>query len=807
MLENYIKITFRNILKNKVYSLINISGLAIGITCCLLTILYIQDERSYDKHHPEAYSIYRVATILKMGGDPSRMATSPGPLAFTLKQEYPEIEQVTRLVSPPDQQKQVVVYDNNSYFETNGYLADSTFFSIFSYHFSQGNPNLVLREPNTVVLSEPMAKQIFGSENPINKILTISEQDYKVTGVFSQPVTKSHINARYFISIYSKGLGEYINSTRDFVGGNFIYTYLKLRPDAQSKALEAKFPAFLEKYAGEKMKAAGVSKSHFLQSVPDLHLYSSLEHESGANGGIVYIYILSSIAGFILLIACINFMNLSTARSGKRAKEVGMRKILGAYRSTLIRQFLGESLIMSGLAILVACVLTLISLPLFNELTSKQLSVANDLRFSTLAAIIGITLFTGLLAGSYPAFYLSGFQPIKVLKGLMVNHFAANFLRKGLVVFQFVVSVCLIVGTITILSQLAFIQNKNLGFSKEQRIVIPLRTKQTQQVYGRFHNDISSDAGIVSVAGTSSYPGNFYAYDNNFIPEGKREDEATNCKINVVEPGLIETMGYQVIAGRSFDKTRYAADKYKSIMLNEAAVRQMGWQPAEAIGKRLRSSGWAGKEWNMEVTGIVRDFNYESLYEQIRPMAFMVEEPEWFGYVVIQAKTDNWQSLLGRLENSWKKFNQTVPFEYNFLQDQLNLQYEADKRLSKTIAYLTAIAIFISCLGLYGLAAFTAEQRTKEIGVRKVLGASVSNITLLLSKDFLKLVVLGILIASPLAWYGVHTWLQDFEYRIDVNFTIFIAAGLAAILVALLTVSFQSIKAALANPIKSLRNE
>jgi putative ABC transport system permease protein len=499
-------------------------------------------------------------------------------------------------------------------------------------------------------------------------------------------------------------------------------------------------------------------------------------------------------------------MNLSTARSGKRAKEVGMRKILGAYRSTLIKQFLGESLIMSGLAIIVALGLIAVSLPVFNELTNKQLSLAHDLRFSTLAAIIGITLFTGLLAGSYPAFYLSGFQPIKVLKGLMVNHFAANFLRKGLVVFQFVVSVCLIVGTITMLSQLEFIQNKNLGFSKEQRIIIPLRTKQAQEVYGRFSNEISTNTGVVSVAGTSSYPGKFYAYDNNFIPEGKREDEATNCKINVVEPGLIETMGYQVLAGRSFSKNRYVADKYKSVMINEVAARQMGWQPQEAIGKRLKS-GWDGKEWSLEITGVIKDFNYESLYEPIRPMAFMLEEPNWFGYAVVQAKTDNWQQLLGTLEQSWKKYNQTLPFEYAFLQDQLNQQYEADNRFFKTIGYLTTIAIFISCLGLYGLAAFTAEQRTKEIGVRKVLGASVGNITLLLSKDFLKLVVLGILIASPLAWYGVNTWLQDFEYRIHVNILIFIGAGMAAILVALLTVSFQSIKAALANPIKSLRNE
>jgi putative ABC transport system permease protein len=806
MLENYFKITLRNILKNKVYSLINISGLSLGITCCLLTILYIQDERSYDKHHPDAYSLYRVATKMKSGGNEFQMATTPGPLAFTLKQEYPEIDQVTRLVSVPGQQQQIITYNHNTYFETNGFLADSTFFSLFAYDFSQGNPVIALQEPNTVVISEPMAKRIFGNENPLNKILTISEQDYKVTGVFTQPDSKSHINARFFVSIYSKGLGDYINTSRDFVGNNFIYTYLKLRPDAQSKALEAKFPAFLEKYAGEKMKTAGVSKSHFLQLVPDLHLYSALDHEPGATGGIIYIYILSSIAGFILLIACINFMNLSTARSGKRAKEVGMRKILGAYRSTLIKQFLGESLIMSLLAIIVAFGLIALLLPIFNELTSKELSLAKDLQVSTIAAIVGITLFTGLLAGSYPAFYLSAFQPIKVLKGLMVNHFAANFLRKGLVVFQFVVSVCLIVGTITILSQLEFIQNKNLGFSKEQRIVIPLRNKQAHEVYGRFRNEISSDAGIVSVAGTSSYPGKFYTYDSNFIPEGKREDEATSCKINLVEPGLVETMGYQVIAGRSFTQNRYAADKDKSVLLNEAAVRQMGWQPEEAIGKRIRGN-WGGKDWNLEVTGVLKDFNYESLYQQIRPIIFITDEPEWFSYVIIQAKTDNWSTLLSRVENSWKKFNHTLPFEYAFLQDQLNEQYEADNRLFKTIAYLTGIAIFISCLGLYGLAAFTAEQRTKEIGVRKVLGASVSNITLLLSKDFLKLVLVGILIASPLAWYGVNSWLQNFEYRIDVNLTIFIAAGIAAILVALFTISFQSIKAALANPIKTLRNE
>lgn len=806
MFSNYLKITLRSMLKNKVYSFINILGLAIGITCCILIVLYIQDERSYDKHHINAASIYRVATQMNNGGNQSTMATSPGPLAFTLKAEYPEILQATRLVSPPNKQEQVMEYNNQTYFESNGFLADSTFFTIFKYDFIAGNPIQALREPNTVVISQPMAKRIFGEANPLNAVLTIGGDDYKVTGVFAEPTTNSHIQANFFTSVYSKGLGEYITSTRDFVGGNFIYSYIQLRPDASAKVLEAKFPDFLQKYAGDKMKEAGITKSHFLQSVPDIHLYSAIEHESGSSGGIIYIYILSSIAGFILLIACVNFMNLSTARSGKRAKEVGMRKILGAYRSTLIRQFLGESVILSVIAIFISIGLTLLCLPVFNELTGKQLSLVSGLSLFTFSSIIGITLFTGLLAGSYPAFYLSAFQPIKVLKGLMVNHIAANFLRKGLVVFQFVISVCLMAGTITILSQLDYIQNKNLGFDKEQRIIVPLRTKQAQEAYRLFRNDISTQSNVLSVAGTSSYPGAFYAYDDNFIPEGRRQDEATNCKVNVIEPGLIETMAYEVLAGRTFSAGRYEADKEQSVIINESAAKQMGWQPQEAIGKRIKS-GWAGKQWDLQIIGVLKNFNFESLHETIRPMVFITQEPQWFEYAVINAKTDNWQSLLQEVEQSWQKNNATLPFEYVFLKDEIQTQYEADRRLSKTIGYLTTIAIFISCLGLYGLATFTAEQRTKEIGVRKVLGASVASITTMLSTDFLKLVLLGNLIAWPLAYYGMNKWLENFAYSINLNIWIFGIAGMAAVTVALLTVSFQSIKAALANPIRSLRNE
>ncbi|MDO1451045.1 ABC transporter permease [Rhodocytophaga aerolata] len=793
-------------LKNKVYSFINILGLAIGITCCILIVLYIQDERSYDKHHADAASIYRVATQLNAGGNQSTMATSPGPLAFALKAEYPEIVQATRLVNPPGKQQQVVVFQNNTYFETDGLLTDSTFFSIFNYKFIVGNPGQALREPNTVVISQSMAKRIFREANPLNAVLTIGENDYKVTGVFAQPTNNSHIRANFFTSVYSKGLGEYVTSTRDFIGGNFIYSYIKLRPDADAKSLEAKLPAFLQKYAGDRMKEAGITKSHFLQCVPDIHLYSAIEHEANANGGITYLYMLSSIAIFILLIACVNFMNLSTARSGKRAKEVGMRKILGAYRSTLIRQFLGESIILSGMAIVVALGLTLLCLSVFNELTGKQLSLLNGLSLFTISCLVGITLFTGLLAGSYPAFYLSAFQPIKVLKGIMVTHIAANFLRKGLVVFQFVISVCLMAGTITILSQLDYIQNKNLGFDKEQRIIIPLRTRQAQETYLRFRNEISTQSNVLSVAATSSYPGAFYAYDTNFIPEGKRPDEATNCKINIVEPGLIETMAYQVLAGRTFSAGRYQADKDQSVLINEAAAQQIGWKPEEAIGKTLKGE-WAGKQWNLQIVGVLKNFNYESLHETVRPMVFITQEPQWFEYAVINAKTGNWQNLLQEVEQSWQKYNASLPFEYVFLKDEVQTQYEADRRLSKTIGYLTAIAIFISCLGLYGLAAFTAEQRTKEIGVRKVLGASVTSITTMLSTDFLKLVLLGNLIAWPLAYYGMNKWLENFAYSIDLNVRIFVIAGLAAVSVALFTVSFQSIKAALANPIRSLRNE
>jgi putative ABC transport system permease protein len=355
------------------------------------------------------------------------------------------------------------------------------------------------------------------------------------------------------------------------------------------------------------------------------------------------------------------------------------------------------------------------------------------------------------------------------------------------------------------LSQLKYIQQKNLGFAKEQRIVIPLRTQQARAAYEALRNDITTQPDIVSVAGTSNSPGGFYFFDGNFIPEGKRQDEATNCKVNLIEPGLIETMQYELLAGRTFSQNRYEADKEKTVIINEAAAQHMGWKPEEALGKKITSE-WGGN-LNLEVIGILKNFNYESLYNEIRPMVFVAHDPSWYSFAIVHAKPGNWKSLLASLEQSWAKYNASLPFEYTFLNDQVNKQYEADKRLSEIITYLTSIAIFISCLGLYGLAAFTAEQRTKEIGVRKVLGASVSNITALLSKDFLKLVLIGNIIAWPVAHYGMSRWLEDFAYRIDISPWIFVLAGSAALLIAILTVSFQSIKAALANPVKSLRSE
>jgi len=808
MLQNYLKIAFRNLSRNKLFSAINIFGLAAGLAVCLLIMLYIFDELSYDKHHKDADRTYRLAYITGTG---ENWSAQPAPVAFTMKAEMPEVQEVTRLLKFPDMDKVLLQYQHpqnpKKFFESNGYYVDSTFFDLFTYDFTYGNGQTALRQPNSLVLSESIAAKLFGNDNPIGKPLKLSlpfgDFTYTVQAVFKEN-HKSHIPAHFFLSMRNSDVGAWIPNWTSWATNNIFHTYVKLKPGTDAHAFEKRLAAFMDRHQGPELKKAGMTKGSFIQHMPDIYLHSSIGNEIAPNGNIRYLYIMGSIAAFILVIACINFMNLSTARSEKRAREVGVRKVIGAGRASLIHQFLGESFLLCLIALAIALFLTQALIPLFNQLTQKQLTLSTNPHL--ILWIAGLALLTGLLSGLYPAFYLSSFRPVKVLKGKVLNSWSATTLRKGLVVFQFTISVMLILGAIVIGSQLDYLKHQNLGFKKDQQLILPITSESVAKNYAALKNEILRTAGVASVTSGSTYPGIRNINDVLLYAEGRSAANNVDVTTASIEDDYLETLGLQLLYGRPF--TRKSAVDSSHIILNQTAVRQLGLDPATVVGKRVTYE-WHGTYHNLEVTGVVKDFNFESLHNPIRPLGLSVNG--FFGnkynYTIIALQTTGYSRALTAIEKAWTKVNPNAPFEYSFLDQDFQRNYEKDERTSTLVIYSTSIAILIACLGLFGLAAFSAERRTREIGIRKVLGASITNVTLLLSGEFIRLALLAVLIASPLAWYGMDRWLRNFTYRIHLSWWMFAAAGGLAIVIALITVSFQAIKSALANPVKSLRSE
>jgi putative ABC transport system permease protein len=597
-------------------------------------------------------------------------------------------------------------------------------------------------------------------------------------------------------------IGTWVEQQTNWATNNIFFTYVKLKEGSDPTTFEKKLQAFIDKRGGVDMKALGVSKQLFIQPVQDIYLHSDLDNEIAPNGNITYLYILGSIALFVLLIACINFMNLSTARSGKRAKEVGIRKVMGAEKRSLVYQFLGESVMMSLLALLLALLIAYAFLPFFNNLTQKNLTLFD--KPELWLWIAGLALCSGILSGFYPAFYLSSFRPITVLKGKLLNNFSAVAIRKGLVVFQFTISICLILGALVIIKQLNFLDNQQLGFNKNQQIILPLQDKSAIKNYAALKNELLRNPGVKNVTGGSTYPGIPNVEDMLFYAEGKTIHDVTDVHLATVENDYFETLGFTVLSGRGFSK-EFTADS-NSIVLNEAALKELGYNIPTAVGKKLYYD-FQGNHNTMIIIGVVKNFNFESLYNSIKPFGFTTSFGNKYSYVIANVATKNYAGLLKDIQYSWNKINPGIPFVYSFLDNDFRKNYEKDQRVSGIVSYFTFIAILIACLGLFGLSAFSAEQRTREIGIRKVLGASVTNVASLLSKDFIKLVLIALLIASPLAWIGMNKWLQGFAYRIPISWWMFAVAGLLAIIIALITVSFQAIKTAIANPVKSLRTE
>jgi putative ABC transport system permease protein len=809
MFRNYIKIAFRNIARSRTFSVINSLGLAIGLSTCFLITLYILNETSFDKHHVDGNRVYRIAT--KAAKADEKWAACPAPVAWAIKSDLPEIEQVTRLMTFPDIGKMLLRYENGpntrQFFETNGYYVDSTFFRIFTYKFKYGEANDALKEPNTIVISEQIASKFFGNTNPLGKPLIVrtpfGEFNYTVKGVFNNTNNKSHIPGNYFLSMRNNDMWNWVRNQNNWATNNVFFTYIKLKKGVDPMQFQKKLKPFFERRAGADLKLAGFSKSLLLQPLESIYLRSSIGNELQANGNMLYLYMLGSIAIFILVIACINFMNLSTARSEKRAREVGVRKVMGAGRRSLIFQFLGESFFICSIALVMALMLTKLSLPVFNQLTRKELHLTDSPVL--MICIVVLTAFTGIVAGLYPAFYLSAFKPVAVLKGKMVNNFSAKAIRKGLVVFQFTISICLVIGAIVVWQQLDYMKTRHLGFEKSKKIILPLNYSNTEDYFSRLKNELLKYPEIKNVASGSTYPGIANINSMLFHAEGKPADNPVDLELSAIGNDYLETLNIRLLQGRSFSK-EFTGDS-ASLILNESAVRKFGYTPAEAIGKKIRFD-FQDFHGALNIVGVVRDFNFEGLQYAVKPIAFSTGFfASKYNYAIVDFRTGNYQALITKMEKLWGRLNPSSPFEFSFLDQDFQRNYEKEQLTSRVVAGFTAIAILIACLGLFGLSAFSAEQKTKEIGIRKVLGASVKDISGLLSREFIGLVLVGVSLASPIAWLVMNKWLENFAYKIDISWTVFVIAGLIAIVIAIITISFQAIKAGLANPIVSLRNE
>ncbi len=797
MFRNHLTIALRNLLRHKGYSAINVLGLAIGLACGVLILLYVQDELSYDQYHEKKDRIYRLVESATVAGRSIEAAVTPAPWAPVLAKDYPVIEQITR-IKPPNS-RWLIQYNENRFYERYFVFADSSVFDIFTFPLVQGDAKTALADPHTVVLSKSMADKYFGDENPIGKVITGDGlYEFTVTGVMRDMPKNTHFHFDFLASYASLAPNKLYNepSTMQNQGFNHynLYTYLMLREGYTSEDLEKELPAFLDKYLGERLKSLGIEARPYLQPITDIHLYSNLEAEIAANSNIRYVYIFSSLAVFILLIACVNFMNLSTARSARRAQEVGIRKVLGAHRNQLIKQFTGESILVSIIALVIALGLVHLLLPQFSLLSGKTLAM--DYQSTWLVpALAAITLVTGIAAGGYPAFILSSFRPVAVLTDALKAGASHSLLREILIAFQFGISILMIVGTIIVLDQLEYMQNKQLGFDEDNLVVVRLPDEEAIKGYPAYRDAVMQYPEILNVSSSTSVPGSPPSL-SLVTPEGVQVDQSPLYQLIWTNYDFVETLDIKLVSGRTFSRA-FGSDS-TACLINEAAVRALGWE--DPIGRTYKLTGATDDPPSLNVIGVMEDFHNQSLHQPIEPlMILMKSEPSAFMVIRIQGR--NVSRGLEVLQEQWR---QTYPghpaMDYSFLDDDLEQLYRAEQRLGSVFIAGAALSILIACLGLLGLSSFMAEQRTREIGVRKVLGATIVNVILLLSKDFTKLILLAFMIGAPAGYYVMQAWLGDFPYRIELGLGVFVFAGLVALIIAWLTVGYQAFKAATANP-------
>lgn len=797
MFQNYFKIALRNLLKHKSYSLINITGLSIGMACCMLMVLYIQDELSYDQFNEKADRVYRVVAGNRDDGQPTN-ANGAFSWAPSLRTDFSrEIEHAVRFRKMGWNEKRVIAFGENRFYEPNLFFADANVFDVFTFPFISGDARTALIRPNTIVITESMAEKYFGRQPALGKTLAIDANNdgqftgYEVTGVIKDVPSNSHIQFDFLASFAS------LKGRTEGWGFDPVFTYVLLAPGISKTEVESQLDGFLKKH----MKEPWYSIT--LQPLSEIRLHSKLRAELTPNGDMQYVYMFSAIAVFILGIACINFMNLATARSSQRAREVGMRKVLGAYRSQLIRQFLSEALMLSLLSTIISFGLIELLLPVFNNVAGKRMTVDVLSNLPMLGGLIAAGLIGGLAAGSYPAFFLSAFQPIEVLKGQLKSGSAWTvWFRKGLVIFQFAISVILIIGTLVVSDQMQLVRRFNLGFDRDQIVVLPVNDGIRQNITA-FRTAMLENAGVQNMTLTEQVPARS-GNGSGYTVEGLPEDFGMHRYF--VDYYFLQTYGIPLIAGRNFDDTR-PSDATDAFLVNEAFLREVGWKsPEMALGKLVKTR-WSGQDISGNIIGVTKDFQLFSFREEVTPLVINMRPLKNLNFISLRVTANEYASVLNHIESVWNRFSPDYPFDYYFLNDDFDRLHRSDEQLGRVFAYFAFLAIFIACLGLFGLAAFTTEQRTKEIGIRKVLGASVSGIVALLSKDFVKLVTIAGFLACPVAYYMMRQWQADFVYKAPLSTATFLIAIALALLIALATVSYQAMKAATANPVKTLKYE
>lgn len=806
MFKNYLKATLRNLLRYKGFATINIASLTIGIIACLTIGLFVWDEMQYDKNIPDGHSIYRIYNERRDNNSITHAACVPPAYTKFLQQQYPEVDNTARILMSRD--KFLVEAGDKKAYEEKGLFVDGSFLDVFSLKLIKGNPATALTAPNTIVISEALARKYFGNENPIDKTLRIDKGDVAVKGVFASLPDHFHLNFNYLISLQTAGLPK---ERMDAWTWNQFYTYIKLKPGSNVAQLEQKFQAHVKKEIHPTLRQEGSTFLPFFQQLKDIHLKSSdFIYDNAIRGNETSVKALTIIALFVLAIACFNFINLATARSFRRAKEIGVRKVVGAERKQLILQFISETVLLSVFSTIIAAIVTSLLIPALNRFSGKSIEFNPFTNPTLCLLLLGGAVVIGILAGLYPALVLSGFQPIKVLKNINAAGSSSGkpWLRQALVVVQFSLSALLIVSTMIVYKQTNYLNNKDLGFNKEQIVYFQIRDS-VETALETFKSELRRSPNIVSVTSGYGLPGDQFAGDGVIIPRsGQNIEHSANVFFG--DHDYVKTLGLKIVAGRDFSKDM-STDVEEAFLINETAVRDFGFGSAEkAIGQKLHWNKWNVDSLNPvkkgKVIGVVQDFHYKSLHEKVTASVIQMDPGVNFK-IAAKLKTADISNTIAFINNVWNSFSPGYPLDYQFMDETYGKMYKSEQKLATLLWIFTIMAIIVGCMGLFALAAFSAEQRTKEIGIRKVLGASVINIVTLLSKTFLTLVLIASVIAFPIAWWAMNNWLEDFPYRVNISWWIFGIAAVAALGIALLTVSFQAIKAAIVSPVKSLRSE